>query len=177
MRARQVSVIVRRGECREVDGRSTQYADVRKAVRNEWDEKRGPNGTARSDSAEAARPESASPAKFFLAVHRSTLGASRIYRVYPGPGGLSFLGLGPPHPWIDLESARQLDCTHWAVRTSQMVRKGVAVAIAGASAVAGMLALTLLKAALKDAPKVLDLIVFVLTAAGICIPLGLLLLG
>ena len=89
---------------------------------------------------------------------------------------MSFLGLGPPHPWIDLESARKLDSTHRAVRTSQAIRKGVALAIAGGSAAAGVLGLILLKAALKDAPKVLDIILFVLTAIGIAVPLGLLLL-
>jgi hypothetical protein len=96
--------------------------------------------------------------------------------VYPDAGGLSFLGLGPPHPWIDLESARKLDGTHWAVRVSQLIRKGVAIAIAGGSAAVGVLGLVLLKAALKDAPKVLDIILYVLTAAGIFIPLGLLVL-
>src|SRR5262249_51742225 len=109
--------------------------------------------------------------------YRSTLGASRIYRVYPDADGLSFLGLGPPHPWIDLESARKSDSTHWAVRTSRLVRKGVAIGIAGGSAVAGVLALALLKAAFKDAPKVLDIVLFVLTAAGVFVPLALLLLA
>jgi hypothetical protein len=129
---------------------------------------------AQAGEAEAGRPDAAPAAKFFLTVHRSTLGASRIYRVYPDADGLSFLGLGPPHPWIDLESARELDSTHWAVRTSQVIRKGVALAIAAGSAAAGVLGLVLLKAALRDAPKVLDLVVFVLTAVGIFVPLGLL---
>jgi hypothetical protein len=90
---------------------------------------------------------------------------------------LSFLGLGPPHPWIDLESARKSDGTHWAIRTSRLVGKGVAIAIAGCSAVAGVLAFALLRAAFKDASKVLDIIVFVLTAAGVFVPLALLVLA
>jgi hypothetical protein len=52
---------------------------------------------AQPGRAEARRSDVSSP-KFFLAVCRSTLGASRIYRVYPEPQDLSFLGLGPPHP-------------------------------------------------------------------------------
>jgi hypothetical protein len=97
--------------------------------------------------------------------------------VYPDADGLSFLGLGPPHPWIDLESARKSDNTHWAVRTSRLVRKGVAVAVAGGSAVAGVLGLALLRAAFKDAPKVLDIVLSVLTAAGVLVPLALLALA
>jgi hypothetical protein len=137
-------------------------------VRNEKDDQRG--------DAPAPRPGAAPAAKFFLAVYRAKLGPSRIYRVYPDADGLSFLGLGPPHPWIDLESARKLDNTHWAIRSAQVIRKGVAIAIAGGSAAAGVLGLVLLKAALKDAPKVLDLILFVLTAVGVFVPLVLLLL-
>jgi hypothetical protein len=94
--------------------------------------------------------------------------------VYPDAGGLSFLGLGPPHPWIDLESARRLDDTHWAIRTAQVIRKGVAIAIAGGFAAAGVLGIVLLRATLRDAPKVLDLILYVLTAVGVFLPLGLL---
>jgi hypothetical protein len=75
-----------------------------------------------------------------------------------------------------LESARKLDSTHWAIRTSQLIRKGAAIAIAGGSAAVGVLGLVLLKAVLKDAPKALDLILFVLTAIGMFVPLGLLLL-
>jgi hypothetical protein len=129
-----------------------------------------------SAAAEAAGQQTRPAAKFFLAVHRSTLGASRVYRVYPNADGLSFLGVGPPHPWIDVESARKLDNSHWAVRTSRVIRKGLAFAIAGGSAAAGVLGLILLKAVLRDAPKVLDLILFVLTAIGIFVPLGLLVL-
>jgi hypothetical protein len=105
------------------------------------------------------------------------MGASRIYRVYPDAEGLSFLGLGPPHPWIDLKSARKLDDTHWTVQTSRLLRKGIAIAIAGGSVVVGVLALALLRAAFQDASKVLDIVVFVLTAAGVFIPLALLALA
>jgi hypothetical protein len=143
-------------------------------VRDRQDDRGGPSGAARTSDTQAARPASAPAAQFFLAVYRSTLGASRIYRVYPDAGGLSFLGLGPPHPWIDLESARKLDDTHWPIRTAQVIRKGVAIAIAGGSAAAGVLGIVLLRAALRDAPKVLDLILYVLTAVGIFLPLGLL---
>jgi len=143
---------------------------------NEEAPKPRPRDKVQPGDAGTARPETAGVARFFLAVHRSKLGASRIYRVYPDGSGLSFVGLGPPHPWIDLESARKLDTTHWAVRTSRVVRKGVALAIAGGSAVAGVLAFALLRAALKDVAKVLDLVVFVLTAVGIFVPLGLVLL-
>jgi hypothetical protein len=146
-------------------------------VRNERDDERRPSGTAPPVDAEVARPDRPSAAGFFLAVYRSTAGASRIYRVYPDADGLSFLGLGPPHPWIDLESARKSDSTHWAVRTSRLVRKGVAMAIAGGSAVVGILALALLRAAFKDAPKVLDILLSVLTAAGVFAPLALLVLA
>ena len=146
------------------------------AMRNEKDDKRLPSGPAQPGDAETGRLDIAPAAKFFLAVHRSTLGASRIYRVYPEADGLSFLGLGPPHPWIDLESARKLDSTHWVIRTSQVIRKGVALAIAGGSAAAGLLGIVLLKAALRDAPKVLDIILFVLTAVGVFVPLALLVL-
>jgi hypothetical protein len=145
-------------------------------VRDKQDDRGGPSGAARTSDAEAARPVTAPAAQFFLAVYRSTIGASRIYRVYPDAGDLSFLGLGPPHPWIDLESARKLDDTHWAVRTAQVIRKGVAIAIAGGSAVAGVLGIALLRATLKDAPKVLDLVLYVLTAVGVFLPLGLLVL-
>jgi len=148
----------------------------REAVPNEEGPKPRPSGKARPGDTGTARPDTAGAPGFFLAVYRSTLGASRIYRVYPDGGGLSFVGLGPPHPWIDLESARKLDTTHWAVRTSQVVRKGVALAIAGGSAAAGVLAFALLRAALKDTSKVLDLVVFLLTAVGIFVPLGLVLL-
>src|SRR5262249_10673116 len=139
--------------------------------------KRRASGGAQSSDMEAAPPDSPPAVGVFLAVYRSTLGASRIYRVYSDGDGLSFLGLGPRHPWIDLESARQLDNTHWAVRTSQVVRKGKAIAIAGGSAVAGVLVLALLKAAFKDAPKVLDIVLFVLTAAGVFVPFALLALA
>ncbi|HEV3116416.1 MAG TPA: hypothetical protein VGY58_05145, partial [Gemmataceae bacterium] len=154
----------------------TQVQQRLGAMRNEKNDNRLPSGTAQPGDAEAGRPATAPAAKFFLAVHRSTLGASRIYRVYPDADGLSLLGLGPPHPWIDLESARKLDGTHWAIRTAQVIRKGVALAVAGGSAAAGVLGIVLLKAALRDAPKVLDLILFVLTAVGISVPLGLLVL-
>jgi hypothetical protein len=87
-----------------------------------------------------------------------------------------FLGLGPPHPWIDLETARRMDETHWAVRTAQTIRKGVALAVAGGAGAAGVLSLVLLKAAFRDAPKVLDIVLFVLTAVGIAVPLLLLFL-
>ncbi|MFL5245554.1 MAG: hypothetical protein ACJ8FY_25950 [Gemmataceae bacterium] len=130
----------------------------------------------RGRPSQTARQPTAPAAPFFLAVYRSAMGASRIYRVYPDASGLSFLGLGPPHPWIDVESARKLDDTHWAVRSAQAIRKGVAIAIAGVSAAAGVLGLALLKAAFKDAPKVLDLILFILTAVGVFLPLGLLVL-
>src|SRR5262249_18548584 len=99
-----------------------------------------------------------------------------IFRIYPGTGGLSFLGLGPPHPWIELESARKPDRTHWAIKTSQLVRKGVAIAIAGASAGAGVLGFIVLKAVLTNAPAALDLILFLLTAVGFFVPLLLLVL-
>jgi hypothetical protein len=141
---------------------------------NDKDEKRRPSGMARPGDTGAAPADPRTAARFFLAIYRSSLGASRIYRVYPDADGLSFLGLGPPHPWIDLESARKLDNTGWAVRTAQVVRKGVAIGIAGGSAVAGVLGLVLLRAPLRDAPKVLEIVLFVLTAAGIFVPLALL---
>jgi hypothetical protein len=144
-------------------------------VRNDKGDKRRPSGTAQPGDAEAGRPDTAPAPKFFLAVHRSKLGASRIYRVYPQTDGLSFLNVGPPHPWIDLETARRVDRTHWAVRASQAIRKGLALAVAGGSAAAGVLGLVLLKAAFRDAPRVLDLLLFVLTAVGIAVPLVLLL--
>jgi len=93
-------------------------------VPNEKDDRRGPRGTAQPGDARAARPDSVPAPKFFLAVHRSTLGASRIYRVYPDADGLSFLWISPPHPWIDLELARKLDDTHWAIRAAQAISKG-----------------------------------------------------
>ena len=109
------------------------YADQRGTMRNEKDDKPRPRSAAQPADAEEGRPDTASKPRFFLAVHHGKLGASRIYRVYPQADGLSFLGLGPPHPWIDLESARRLDETHWAVRASRVIRKGVALAIAGGS--------------------------------------------
>src|SRR5262245_19807831 len=136
------------------------------------EDKRRPGGKAQPG--DGTRPDAGPLARFFLAVYRGGLRPSRIYRVYPDAVGLAFIGLGPPHPWIDLESARKLDTTHWAVRTAQVVRKGVAIAIAGGSAVAGVLGLVLLKAALQDAPKVLELLLFVFTAVGIFVPLLLL---
>ena len=142
-------------------------------MHNEKNDKCRPDGVAKPGEAKAAPQEGTPAPAFFLAVHRSAMGASKIFRVYPHADGLSFLGLGPPHPWIDLESARKLDSTHWTIKASQAVRKGVAIAIAGGSAAVGVLSLILLKAALKDAPKVLDLVVFVLTAVGIFVPLGL----
>jgi hypothetical protein len=128
--------------------------------------KKRPAGTDNPD-----RPET-STAKFFLAIHYSKLGASRIYRVYVHPDALSFIYIGPPHPWIDLESARRMDQAHWAIQAAQTVRKGATLAIAGGTAVAGILGLALLKAAFRDAPKVLDIILFVLTFVAIVIPLG-----
>src|SRR5437773_2639104 len=124
-------------------------ADERGTVRNEKDDKPRPWGTPHPGDAESGRPDKP---KFFLVVHHSKLGASRIYRVYPQADGVSFLGLGPPHPWIDLESARRMDETHWAVRASRVIRRGVALTIAGGSAAAGVLGLALLKAAFRDAP-------------------------
>jgi hypothetical protein len=70
-----------------------------------------------------------------------------------------------------------LDSSHWTAQTAQLVRKGVAIAIAGASAVVGVVSLALLRAALKDAAKVLEIVLFVLTTAGIFVPLGLLALA
>ena len=145
-------------------------------MRNEKNEKGRPGGVAKPGEATAV-PQDATPAPgFFLAVHRIVMGASKILRVYSHADGLSFLGLGPPHPWIDLESARKLDSAHWAIKASQAVRKGVAIAIAGASVGAGVLGIILLKAVFQNAPAALDIIVFVLTAVGLFVPLLLLVL-
>src|SRR5262249_55810762 len=135
-------------------------------MRSEQDDPRRASGTRQLA---ASGPDGASAANFFLAVFRGKL-APRIYRVYPDADGLSFLGLGPPHPWIDLKWARMLDETHWTVRTARVIRKGVAMGIAAGSAAVGALGFAFRKAVLKDAPQALDLVLFVLTAAGMFVP-------
>src|SRR5262249_27772094 len=136
-----------------------------------------PAGVAKPGEAKAVRQDPASAPAFFLAVHRIVMGSSKIFRVYPSADGLSFLGLGPPHPWIDLESARKPDSTHWAIKMSQVVRKAVAIAMAGAAAGAGVLGIIVLKAVLQNASAALDIILFLLTAVGFFAPLLLLVLA
>src|SRR2546429_631640 len=88
------------------------------AVPKEQDEQRPKRASAPVGDVVPEQSDTRSGAKFFLAVHHSKLGASRIYRVYPHADSLSFLYVGVPHLWIDLESARRLDGTHWAIRAA-----------------------------------------------------------
>jgi hypothetical protein len=91
--------------------------------------------------------------RFFLAIFQSGLRGSRIYRVYSDPAGLLFLFAGPLVVWMNVEMARRMDTTHWAVKAAGALRTGLVACVAGAILVAAVLLRLVLRAA-RDDPSV-----------------------
>jgi hypothetical protein len=129
---------------------------------------------------EAPRPESGSPPrepgrpagdrpKFFLAVFQSGLRGSRIYRVYPGPDGLLVLFAGPLVVWIDVEMARKIDPTHWAVKAAGALKTGAVAAVGGALMVAAILLRIVLRAGRDDPSAAADILTGAVVITVLCV--------
>jgi hypothetical protein len=120
------------------------------------------------DSGKAKRPNKGPPPhdaghaaaglKFFLAVFQSGLRGSRIYRVYPVPDGLLFIFAGPLVVFIDVEMARRIDPTHWAVKAAGALKTGAVAAVSGALIVAAVVLRLVFHAARNDPSAAADLL-------------------
>jgi hypothetical protein len=126
-----------------------------------------PRPNTNSPPREPGRPAGDRP-KFFLAVFQSGFRGSRIYRVYPGPEGLLFLYAGPLVVWIDVEMARRIDPTHWAVKAAGALRTGAVAAVGGALIIAAVVLRLVLRAARDDPSAAAD----ILTGAVVITVLG-----
>jgi hypothetical protein len=118
---------------------------------------RGPRKARQPHDAGGGGPAGGA-ADFFLAVYQSGLRGSRIYRVYPRPDGLLFLCAGPMVVFIDVETARRIDPTHWAIKAAGALKTGL-VAGAGAALAAGVLVLRIvMRLAWNDLSQAGDLL-------------------
>lgn len=122
---------------------------------------RRPNPGAQPRDADPERlagPPAATGAKFFLAVSQSSLQGSRIYRVYPTPDRLLFLFAGPMVVFIDVETARRIDATNWAIKAANMLRTGAVAAAGGFLVLAVVLFRVVLRIALDNPSMAWDLV-------------------
>jgi hypothetical protein len=108
----------------------------------------------RSASAHEARAR----IPFFLAIFQSGLRGSRIFRVYSSPDALLFIDVGPLVVFIDVETARQVDPTHWAVKAASALKTGLVASVGGILLVAVILLRLLLPVARDDPSHAADLV-------------------
>jgi hypothetical protein len=106
----------------------------------------------------APAPEPGSGPKFFLAVYQSGLRGSRIYRVYPGADDLLFLCAGPIVVFMDVETARKVDPTHWAIKAASALGTGLVAAAGGLLVLAVVLLRLLLPTARNDPTQTANLL-------------------
>jgi hypothetical protein len=97
-------------------------------------------------------------APFFLAVFQSAWRGSRIFRVYPGRDELLFIDVGPIVVFIDVDMARRIDTTHWAIKAAGALKAGVVTCVGGSFVVVAVLLRLLIRAALDNPSQAVDLL-------------------
>jgi NhaP-type Na+/H+ or K+/H+ antiporter len=78
--------------------------------------------------------------------------------VYPGPDSLLFLFAGPMVVFIDVETARRIDPTNWAIKAANMLKTGVVAAAGGFLVLAVVLFRVVLRIALDNPSMAWDLL-------------------
>jgi hypothetical protein len=110
------------------------------------------------------RPIGTAP-KFFLAVFQSSLRGSRIYRVYRARDSLLFVFVGPLVVFIDVETARRIDPTHWAIRAAGALKSGLVASVGGLIIVAAVLLRVVIRTGRHDPSLAWDLVTLLAATA------------